>query len=826
MYNEVWPYGKRTHTGHDFNDLLIEYGPEFVKNSIEQQIARTIVEDNSIELTVKNKPESIPAQVIEDQLNRRNFLHVAKSSVGAGKTHEIIHSAIVRFSDAIDQHVAKILTATGKTYSYVDPDKLDNIEGIILMLVPNHKLSQEFSDRLTRDTGISSEIYKSIEQMDPENPDQKLCKRAAEIAPHRANMIDMQKEICATCPFFEDCGFQNQLRRLEYNRPRVLIASQNMLQSGKTPYALRGRRIVSIIVDESPLAALEKKHILSVAEINEPLHPSVAIKDQRALLKNKPSILETADEFLTALNATIKAYVKDGKPVGAYDFAKRLTHNFYPKLAQSGNVNISINVLEMLEKAHKSIYSMLLGKSDEKDWKNRSFNARVMRMVGFIEELKDIAYLDFTYDLSSNQTSSCKVEQYKIDRLRNGWQPLISFVFDDKTATTHLKMTVSGVHKDLSYAPIIFADATAEMSLIEPMFGRHISSSVVADIAAPHARFFQDVSRSYSKTYLSKKKNIEKIADFISRTTKGMSSVLVVTNKSVAEEMRKIPSLQQCAFEHFNAVAGLDGYKNYEACFVIGRPQPSVESVSDTIHALGGTHDAKEWQQVEKSRTVVIGCKKWTAKYKGAGSSDPIANGVLQQTATGQVIQGLGRLRQIWREEGAVCDTYILSDVSVPFPVEVINPAEVDLFDDHQRMQVRGIVFDMPAAESKVSEGTALAISNRTLEERRAKLRDYGVDQSWRAQYTAFYYRLAGPGMKLQSGLFDSRFTADDVKRIITEHLGEIAEFAHTDFDADTFAKPQPADAFDELNFTPQALIEPEVPAYLKQICGASAPPT
>lgn len=854
-YSQVWPHGQRTFSGVDFNDLLVESGPDAVRSIIEQQISRSIIPHDQTQLTVKDIPEIIDDKTLDELLSFRQGLRVIVGTVGMGKTRSIINKVIVGLDERIVVDRDEKLKKANMTFNELSREGMDLIDPAIWLTVPTHKLSDEYAERMTKETNISHRTFRGMEADDPKSPGNKMCRRATEIAPHRANMIDVQKEICKTCPLFTVCAYQNQLEKIEEEYPRVIIGNHGSTPTGKLPFPIKGRKIAALIMDESPQGALENKIEIDLSDITEPLHPAIIKRQERAIEHFKKNvrvefpvpkdaedyisdnihrvgIINKINPFLNALDAAVREQLNSGKKnIGIYDFAKVVAHAYFPDLKKSGITDISSQIFDLFNDSYRHLYSAKL-RASEAHWTDRKFNGRLLRINNLIEIIRDIAFLDYNFGISEEKKLlMTKVQKYKVDQLRKGWQPILNIEYNADKGKTVLKTVVSKISRRLDDTPIIYADATANLNLIEPMLGRYIDSKIVTEITAPHASFYQDASRTYSKDFCSREKNQKKIVNFILRKTKKTDKVLIITNKSTKGDLAdivKYPELKNCAFAHFNAVAGLDKYKDYDACFVIGRPMPSPENTRDTIHALGGTHDEKKWHKVEKTRKVVRNGKVWLEKFSADGSQNIIANAVIEQIAYGQVIQALGRLRQIWRTEANPCDTYILSDVVIPFAVELLNPADIDEFDDHVRMMKRGLIFDSPKVEAAFSEGTELKISHYTLEERRAALREIGIDQSWRSNFIHFSYKLAGPGHDWQTGLYDAdRFSPADVKNIIKEVSGkEIADFEYFGFEAEEHEQVQlrPIEAYNEANFTPDFVIkEPDRDIF--KIADPEAPP-
>lgn len=148
----------------------------------------------------------------------------------------------------------------------------------------------------------------------------------------------------------------------------------------------------------------------------------------------------------------------------------------------------------------------------------------------------------------------------------------------------------------------------------------------------------------------------------------GREEILVVTNKDIEPVFW---GLSNIVTAHFNAVAGIDSWKNVRALIVIGRPLPRDSDVS----TLAGVHLGAEaagqyhataaglWMRDGGSRTLQV-----------LRHEEPTAEVIRAAICDDELIQVIGRGRGVNRTADCPLDVHILADVALPLIHDRILP--------------------------------------------------------------------------------------------------------------------------------------------------------
>jgi hypothetical protein len=234
-------------------------------------------------------------------------------------------------------------------------------------------------------------------------------------------------------------------------------------------------------------------------------------------------------------------------------------------------------------------------------------------------------------------------------------------------------------------APIIMLDATPPpevdhmrtMGLAAPRSGQAVRA------AAPHMSVELVLSAPTSKTKLTPadKKNDK---PQINRNAKrvGLSiradmarhgydahDVLVVTHMSTKEGLtRWVPNVE---IRHYGALAGLDGYGDHRALYLVGAPLPAL----DTVVAA---------EEAARYEEIPVGEIEWAAQVVKTRSGERYEVTVASHTDAGvaarlahirdsAMVQALGRLRGVNRTADNQCRAVILADVALPCEIDCVT---------------------------------------------------------------------------------------------------------------------------------------------------------
>jgi len=225
----------------------------------------------------------------------------------------------------------------------------------------------------------------------------------------------------------------------------------------------------------------------------------------------------------------------------------------------------------------------------------------------------------------------------------------------------------------------------------------------------------------------------------------GRQPMLVICQKNVEEWLLKEAGLPEgIAVEHFNAISGLDQYKNVHSLILIGRTVPVPEHVEAIAGALIGVQPIKVPPAEDGKPATWYGrVTRGIRLADGAGVAveadqhpDPMAEAVRYQICEAELMQALGRARAINRSAEAPLAVDIVADVVLP-----ITADEVVAWEEPSAIveaAVEGIVLTAPKDMSRAWPAvwaTAKA-AEWTLEKIKAAVRGEKVLDSLGIYYT------------------------------------------------------------------------------------------
>lgn len=167
--------------------------------------------------------------------------------------------------------------------------------------------------------------------------------------------------------------------------------------------------------------------------------------------------------------------------------------------------------------------------------------------------------------------------------------------------------------------------------------------------------------------------------------------ILVITYKAVEVAFADIPGV---VTGHFNAMAGLDGFKDVAAIFIIGRPLPRDTALQAPCaalfdHVADGSYG---WQ------TGAVRMRDGSSRaVRVMRHQDATAEVIRAAICDDELIQDVGRGRGVNRTEDSRLEVHVLSDVALPLVHDTVVRWETVAPDVVQRMLLAGIAVDSPA---------------------------------------------------------------------------------------------------------------------------------
>ena len=145
---------------------------------------------------------------------------------------------------------------------------------------------------------------------------------------------------------------------------------------------------------------------------------------------------------------------------------------------------------------------------------------------------------------------------------------------------------------------------------------------------------------------------------------------------------------------HFNAVAGLDCWKDVALLIVIGRPLPPD---GDASRIAGVMFDETIEGEYRRARKGVMMRGGQTMSVQAIEHAHPSAEIVRAAISDDELIQAIGRGRGVNRNAETPLEVHLLADAALPIlhdRLSVWDAVEPDLF---QRMLLRSVATSSPA---------------------------------------------------------------------------------------------------------------------------------
>jgi hypothetical protein len=276
------------------------------------------------------------------------------------------------------------------------------------------------------------------------------------------------------------------------------------------------------------------------------------------------------------------------------------------------------------------------------------------------------------------------------------------------------------IHERIAALPVIALDATLNLDIVRRFFPR-IKLALDLEVRAPHERVTQVVGLPVGKASLSPGKRRpeeeqrvankrERLLKVVRRLADGRHCV-VITNKELTPLFHGAG--QKIDVAHFNAIEGIDRWRDVDVLITIGRPLPAPNAVENMAAALTGKpvslpehppsrKGGQPQKMIVQNRAIRL---KSGAEVALQCRVFELAEAELIRQAVPEaaIIQAVGRARGVNRTAANPVDVYIvLDDTTLPIAVnevvqfEDLEPTKID------SMIERGLVPQWGADAAKL----------------------------------------------------------------------------------------------------------------------------
>ena len=576
-----------------------------------------------------------------------------------GYTFTIAAEPITVAGNAKHDHLTITSTGSGKSTlarNVVEGILDDNPGKTLIFTTPRHALNEEQAEPLRAALAgkYTVGIFRGRSADDPEAPGEKMCRVHETASQVQSAGGDVEKMLCGSnkknrCPHFDTCGY----RRQQASKADVWFGAHNLL-TGTKPSCIGD--LAAKLVDENPIDCFlggvnGPPVVLSFGAIHDVID-RIEVLEQKEIAKDKmfaANELNTARAMLVKLLAALKAH-PDGQ----------IKANGLPNLA-----GVSRSIWATKEKLNLK--------------PNTSPRERTTELA-----------------LKGPYNKNVRLVALLIDQINKAEGEIVPGVKKRAGGVSLAWRREQGKGWD---APTMFMDATGNATLYKAMFPTIADENITTvTCAAPHMRVRQVVDWNGSRNKLvpnyekgkpdqirTAENNIQRLVHYVewrAAEFKGQGEVidgkrvdvLVITYKATREilETKGLPDGVELA--HFGNLTGVDRWKGVRCIIIAGNSLVGVDDIERIAEVIKGAaldpldHAFGTWYAKE-----IVGGRR-RGEDNGPGlvryfHNDPIAEAVRQTKTEGELIQDIGRGREIRRTAETPLQVDVLCDT--PLPIEV-----------------------------------------------------------------------------------------------------------------------------------------------------------
>jgi hypothetical protein len=517
----------------------------------------------------------------------------------------------------------KITTGGGKTHMACEAMASRKVAH----MVPTHKLSQEIADRY-RGHGVKAEVIRGRSAANPVTG-KTMCSWLPQVELAVAAGLNVEETCCKSkgseCSFYNICAYQNQFRQ---EADVYILAHQNLFHANNNL-----PQFGSIVIDENCHQAGIgiSKNPISIFDIEHPVEAPLGV-DVAEILRLRKKLADTLakqkepggfrSEYLSGLSTEdcTKAIKLEWQVIN------KATSGIEPDMNRRHIERASREILPWVRQAHK-----------------------INRIWAHLRDMIECPEIMVSGRIA---IESGKVKTRGVKSITAQWQ-----------------------------IPTLMMSATLAPTEILRAFWPQAQIVSELEIEMPNASVTQIVAAPVAQSKLKVDLNIKRLRRLIQQEwmRTGRGKMLVVAQKDFADWLRREGKLPKAiSVEHFNAIEGLDGYKDVSHLMVIGRPMPKPEAVEAMAGALTGSEpvgaeiraNGSSWYQ-KVSRNVRL--KDGSARPLVVDEHpDPVAEAVRWQICEGELVQAIGRARGVNRTAENPVRITIVADVVLPMAVDTV----------------------------------------------------------------------------------------------------------------------------------------------------------
>lgn len=647
----VWPRAVRRHDKGDFADLLLEAGPEAVRERFAEALradASTHVRTGLPVAEARAKLAELMRATIDGLLgagwNRNDETTppaaLVAASVGLGKTEVAIAEALRLIADG---------------------------RGPIVVATPTHKLNGELLARardMAQRLGIGARVEMRLgrDALDPAGDGEaRMCQDLEAVREVEAAGLDAETTVCrqklkgggeALCPHYASCAFQAQRRKaadlwlvshaaLGHARPReVPEPALVVVDENPTGALLRGVDGSWITLGADDLAPVPAGLVGAKATAWEADHLEL-VATRRALgdLAERAGLGNLRRADLEGAGVTAEAARAAARQAAALLVRPAIVPGMTATERRELLEDAAGNRARLRERA---LYRAL---ADFLEDAGAEVSGRVLRVI---DKRRDGAAVWRLVTLAP---------------VAKGWRAptLVLDATARPEARPLLRAALPGLRDDLG-GEVVAATPALRVRVVQ---GRNVSKAAIAaspklarEVLAYAAGRLRDLdAEAHARTY-----------------TPTHGRALLVGNAALEDKLAgdglRSPRVETA---HFNALRGRDAWRDFRLLVIAGRPLPSPQDAELLAGALTGRACERQvahgaWY--DRAAEPLVAAGEVVGELRRDRHPDPIAEAVRWQACEAEILQAVGRLRAVNRDAGEVVEVAFIG-CPVPEGLEV-----------------------------------------------------------------------------------------------------------------------------------------------------------
>jgi len=709
----------------------------------------------------------------------------------------------------IVRYVEQAKETYGSKKSGKKKPKRKRIPHRVLVFVPTHKLGEEARHRLPE--GITTALWQSRKATDL-TTGEPLCLNLQAVAAAEAIGADVERTACRKgrrgqepilCPFYHQCGYQAQKEAAKH--ANVIFGAHEYLFA--PPKSLT-RKVGLVTVDESFWQSGLSCSYIAIDALDAELQ-AFPVRNN-GYEKNSDDTAHLAD-MIDRLKLGV-SLAQGAQVIDAGNYARKdgyltkaalLAAGLLPGDKYEGGSGAAAAKLEWRRKVDVG----LTPQSSEETAKALAKEYRFLGQLG-----KRAAMWRAVEELLSGPDEATGRLRIVMKNTRDG---------------AVLCLRINGrrdIHKRIAELPVLVLDATLNLEILKYFFPP-VQVALDLKVMAPHEHTTQVVGLPVGKASLSElepgkrstteEKRVANKRQRLLNTVRKLAAgrrTLVITNKDLEPQFEDAgPNIETA---HFNAIEGIDRWRDVDCLITIGRPLPAPDAVEQMAAALTGKPISLPLQPPKRAggRPQTMIEQEQAVRLKNGSDVKltarvfelPEAELIRQAVTEAAIVQAVGRARGVNRSAANPVEIWmILDDTVVPLALDAVaefadlEPNKIDTVIE------RGIVPAFSADAAKLypdlwptSQAARKAYSRDGLDVARnrrssvtASYKDDGTTAGARSVTGSYKYisireshtpliryQPKGPGQKSRVALVDAANLAGAWTRIEAA-LGELASF-------------------------------------------------